>query len=351
MATIQNNTGKLVPKNEELRLAAIQYFDILDTPADGAFDRLTQLAGRVFGVPIAIITIVDTDRIWFKSKLGLDVCEIGRDPGLCASCIMQEDVMVIHDAKQDAVALTNPLVAGEFGLRFYAGAPLKTRDGLNIGTFCLVDREPREFSAAQEATLADLAAIVIDEMELRTTSRRLFVKNMETVAEAEKSANTDLMTGLGNRRAFETDILELERMIGMGDFSDLLVAVVDLDGLKQVNDSHGHAEGDYLIQTFSSGLKESLRVNDRAYRVGGDEFVILSPLSTKPDFVKFKDRIAKVVEEVRSETGFSEAGASVGIAVLSAAAFSMQQALHLADKRMYEDKRKRVRPSLSPAES
>jgi len=345
MVTIQNNTGKLLPGNEELRLAAIQYFDILDTPPDGAFDRLTQLAGRVFGVPIAIITIVDTDRIWFKSKLGLDVCEIGRDPGLCASCIMQDDVMVIHDAKQDAVALTNPLVAGEFGLRFYAGAPLKTREGLNIGTFCLVDREPREFTGAQQATLADLAAIVIDEMELRSTSRRLVIRNMETVEEAEKSANTDLMTGLGNRRAFEADIVEFERMINQGVFSDILVTVIDLDGLKQVNDSHGHAEGDYLIQTFSAGIKESLRINDRAYRIGGDEFVILSPLSASPDFTKIRDRVATVVENVRDQTGFFQAGASVGIAVLSAAEFSMQQALRLADKRMYEEKKKRVKQS------
>jgi len=350
MAIIQNDTGKLLPGNEQLRLAAIQNFDILDTPPDGAFDRLTRLAGRVFGVPIAIITIVDTDRIWFKSKLGLDVCEIGRDPGLCASCILQDDVMVIRDAKNDAVALTNPLVAGEFGLRFYAGAPLKTRDGVNIGTFCLIDRGPREFTDAQQATLADLAAIVVDEMELRTTSRRLIVRNMETVEEAEKSANTDLMTGLGNRRAFEADIMEFERMIGVGEFSDLMVAVIDLDGLKQVNDSHGHAEGDYLIQTFSAGIKESLRVNDRAYRVGGDEFVILSPLSTKPDFMKIKGRIAKVIEDVRNETGFSDAGASVGIAVLSAAEFSLQQALRLADKRMYDDKKKRSKAGMKAVE-
>lgn len=351
MTLIQTRTGHLLPKNEELRLAAIRYFDILDTPADGAFDRLTQLAGRIFGVPIAIITIVDTDRIWFKSKLGLDVNEIGRDPGLCASCILQDEVMVLHDAKQDAVALTNPLVAGEFGLRFYAGAPLKTCDGMNIGTFCLVDREPREFTGVQQATLADLAAIVIDEMELRTTSRRLVVKNMETVEEAEKSAKTDSMTGLGNRRGFDADVAEFAQMIGQGAFSDVMVTVIDLDGLKQVNDSHGHAEGDYLIQTFSAGIKESLKVNDRAYRIGGDEFVILSPLSGRPDFAKVKDRVAGVIEEVRNQTGFSEAGASVGIAVLSAADFSMQQALRLADKRMYEDKKKRGKLSLAADEA
>lgn len=342
MAIIQSDAGQLMPRNEELRLAAIQHFDILDTPPDGAFDRLTQLAGRIFKVPIAIITIVDRERIWFKSKLGLDVNEVGRAPGLCASCIMQENVMVLHDAKQDAVALTNPLVAGDFGLRFYAGAPLRTRDGLNIGTFCLIDRGPRDFSVSEQSTLADLASIVMDEMELRTTSRRLFLRNLETVEEAERSAKTDSMTGLGNRRAFDADVLELERMISQGAFSDMAVTVIDLDGLKQVNDNHGHAEGDSLIQTFSAGIKESLRINDRAYRIGGDEFVILSPLSAPPDIAKIKGRIADVVKDVRQCTDFHEAGASVGIAVLSAADFSMQQALRLADKRMYEDKKKRA---------
>ncbi len=333
----------IIPKNEELRIAAIRHFDILDTPADGAFDRLTKLAGRIFEVPIAIITIVDSDRIWFKSKLGLDVNQIGRDPGLCASCILQDEVMVIKDAKKDAVALTNPLVAGEFGLRFYAGAPLKTRDGVNIGTFCLVDREPRDLTGTEQATLADLASIVIDEMELRRASRHLIINNLKTVEEAEKRANTDAMTGLGNRRAFDQDISEFEHMITLGSFTDIMVTVIDLDGLKLINDRYGHPEGDRFITTFSSGLKEALRINDRAYRIGGDEFVVLTPLSSKPDFAKVEDRIAMVIEDVRTTTGLKEAGASVGIAALSDVEFKLQEALRIADRKMYENKRKRLR--------
>lgn len=333
----------IIPKNEELRIAAIRHFDILDTPADGAFDRLTKLAGRIFEVPIAIITIVDSDRIWFKSKLGLDVNQIGRDPGLCASCILQDEVMVIKDAKKDAVALTNPLVAGEFGLRFYAGAPLKTRDGVNIGTFCLVDREPRDLTGTEQATLADLASIVIDEMELRRASRHLIINNLKTVEEAEKRANTDAMTGLGNRRAFDQDISEFEHMITLGSFTDIMVTVIDLDGLKLINDRYGHPEGDRFITTFSSGLKEALRINDRAYRIGGDEFVVLTPLSSKPDFAKVEDRIAMVIEDVRGTTGLKEAGASVGIAALSDVEFKLQEALRIADRKMYENKRKRLR--------
>lgn len=158
---------------EERRMEAVRRFDILDTPPDGAFERVTRLAARLLGMPIAIVSIVDHDRIWFKSRFGLDVDEIGRDPGLCASAILQDEPWVIEDARHDPRALANPLVAGEFGLQFYAGVPLRTSDGHNLGTLCVIDREPRDFGDKERETLEDLAAIVIDELELRLAARDL----------------------------------------------------------------------------------------------------------------------------------------------------------------------------------
>lgn len=117
---------------EARRLAAVRRYDILDTPPDGAFDRITAIAAQLFSVPISIISLVDHDRIWFKSHHGLEVSQINRAPGLCASAILQIDPLVLLDAKADPRSLTNPLVAGEFGLRFYAGAPLHTHDGYNL---------------------------------------------------------------------------------------------------------------------------------------------------------------------------------------------------------------------------
>lgn len=160
-----------LPEREARRLAAVQRYDILDTPPDGAFDRVTSLAARVFNVPIAIVSIVDHDRIWFKSHHGLDVQQLDRDPGLCASAIMQTEPWIIKDAKLDPRALANPLVAGEFGLRFYAAAPLTTSEGHNLGTLCIIDKEPREFSDDEAKTLQDLASIVIDALELRIAAR------------------------------------------------------------------------------------------------------------------------------------------------------------------------------------
>jgi GAF domain-containing protein len=150
---------------------AVQRYDILDTPPDGTFDRITALAARVFDVPIAIVSVVDHDRIWFKSRHGLTATEIGRDPGLCASAILQNDVWVVENAPDDPRALTNPLVAGEFGLGFYAGAPLTTRDGYNLGTLCILDFKPRVLTPEEAATLQDLAAVVISDLELRLESR------------------------------------------------------------------------------------------------------------------------------------------------------------------------------------
>ena len=133
--------------NEEGRIAAIRRYDILDTPPDGAFDRVTQLAATFLRVPIAIVSIVDSDRIWFKSKVGTDVSEIGREPGLCASAILHDVPWIVEDARRDPRTLANPLVAGDLGLQFYAGAPLRTHDGYNLGTVCVIDREPRTISA------------------------------------------------------------------------------------------------------------------------------------------------------------------------------------------------------------
>jgi signal transduction histidine kinase len=162
----------LIPANERERLDAVWRYEILDTPPDGAFDRITALAARIFDVPISIVSIVDSDRIWFKSRRGVGVDEIGRDPGLCASAILQYEPWVVTDATVDLRTLANPLVVGELGLRFYAGVPLTTREGYNLGTLNVIDTEPREVTGAEIATLEDLAAIVIDEMELRLAARR-----------------------------------------------------------------------------------------------------------------------------------------------------------------------------------
>lgn len=189
------------PANEEKRIEALKRYNILDTPPDGSFDRITKLASSIFDVPIAIISLVDTERIWFKSAHGLNVNQINRDPGLCASAILSEDVYVVNNAATDPRTLTNPLVAGDFGLRFYAAAPLQTEDQCNLGTLCIIDKTPRDLTEKEQKILKGLADVVMDEMELRLSLRNTVtnVKKLtmdiglhldDTIKEME-TANTD----------------------------------------------------------------------------------------------------------------------------------------------------------------
>lgn len=152
-------------------MQAVHRYDILDTPADGAFDHVTQVAARLMGTPISIISIVDTDRIWFKSHHGVDVQEISRDPGLCASAIMHDGPWLVNDAPLDPRTISNPLVAGEFGLHFYLGIPLETHDGFKLGTLCVLDFKPRAVTQDQIENLQSLARVVMDQLELRLTAR------------------------------------------------------------------------------------------------------------------------------------------------------------------------------------
>ena len=165
--------AELIGADEDQRIEALERFQILDTPPDGAFDRVTALAARLFDVPISIISIVDHDRIWFKSHHGIDVEQIERSPGLCASAVLQYEPWVVTDAKVDPRTLTNPLVCGDLGLRFYVGIPLTTSDGYNLGTFNIIDVAPREFNDEDLAVMKDLAGIVMKELELRLAANRL----------------------------------------------------------------------------------------------------------------------------------------------------------------------------------
>ncbi len=157
---------------EASRLDAVRRYAILDTPPDGAFDRVCALAARFFDVPFSSVTIVDESRIWFKASLGLDAIEIPRVPGLCASAILQDEPYVVSDGLLDPRTADNPLVHGELGVRFYAAAPIMSSDGHRLGTINVIDTKSRAITVEETQTLEDLAAIVMDELELRLAAIR-----------------------------------------------------------------------------------------------------------------------------------------------------------------------------------
>lgn len=176
-------------KKETNRIKALKRYQILDTPPDGNFDRLTLLASQVFNVPIAIVSLVDEDRIWFKSKQGLEISEIDKAPGLCASAILSDEIYLIEDAKKDPRSLANPLVCGAFGLQFYAAAPLRTHDGFNLGTFCIIDKKKRYINSDQQQWLRHMADIVMHEMELRLVARQQTNEYEVRISALEKQLN------------------------------------------------------------------------------------------------------------------------------------------------------------------
>ena len=156
-----------VPENEAARLETLRQYEILDTDPEESFNDLTRLAAYICDTPIALITLVDSNRQWFKARVGLDAKETSRDISFCAHAIMQDGPFIVRDALDDSRFRANPMVLSDPYIRFYAGSPLMSPEGFKIGTLCVIDREPRELSPKQMAALKILGNQVITQLDLR----------------------------------------------------------------------------------------------------------------------------------------------------------------------------------------
>ncbi len=161
------------PDNEVARLEALRQYRILDTAPEQAFDDITRLASYICQAPIALMSLIDSERQWFKSKVGLQTKETHRNDAFCAHTIFQGRLLIVEDATADVRFASNPLVTSEPHIRFYAGAPLLTREGLGLGSLCVIDRRPRQLSVEQASALEAMARLVVAQLELRLASHKL----------------------------------------------------------------------------------------------------------------------------------------------------------------------------------
>lgn len=245
-----------MPTDESARIDTLRALNILDTSPEERFDRLTRLAKRLFGVPIALVSLVDAERQWFKSCFGLAASETPRDISFCGHAILGDEVFLVPDATRDIRFHDNPLVVSEPRVRFYAGCPLKVPNGSRLGTLCLIDVEPRTLDGDELLLLRDLARMAEQELA------------------AVQLATMDELTLLSNRRGFfalAQHSLKLCRRLA----HPATLLFIDMDGFKQINDRFGHAEGDRALCSFAEALRGTFRDSDVIGRLGGDEFVVL----------------------------------------------------------------------------
>jgi diguanylate cyclase (GGDEF)-like protein len=314
-------TTQCYTDGEAARLQALHRYEILDTEPEEAFDRITRLVKSVLQMPMAVVSLVDRDRQWFKSRQGVSASETPRVVSFCTHTIRDTQPLVITDALADARFANSPIVLGEPHIRFYAGVPLRTKEGYNLGALCSMDTKPRELSGEQLALLQDLAQLVVDELELRLL------------------ATTDTLTGALSRRAFiehaRGDVARSQRYD-----APLSCIILDIDYFKAVNDSYGHGAGDIVLQRFAEVCKTALRAGDYFGRIGGEEFAIMLPETPLVFAAEIAERLRQTLDATRIDYAGQDlhVTASLGVAECTARLESIENLLHSADCAMYDAK-------------
>lgn len=442
-----------VPDNDEERIQVLDAFALMDSPPEHEYEQIVQIASQIFDVPIVLVSLVHRDRQFFKARVGLTLCETGRNVSFCNFAVVAREIFFVPDALQDPRFSSNALVVGEPNIRFYAGAPLITASGHVLGTLCLIDRKPRAtFSERDRGILQNLATIVIEKMELRRLeregheSRMRFMNITATSPDAIICANShnqitswntaaELIFGHraeevigqpldiiipqemrskhqagfsrviagGPKRIIGTSVnltavhrdghkipielslsqwtdagqpqfgaiirditsrveadkllkhaAEYDHLTGLANRSTLKrrikeacdaqlpasVLMIDLDGFKDVNDTLGHAAGDFVLRVTSSRLREHVPMCHMVSRLGGDEFVIfISGTADQHSAIELGLALIAVIEEpIEFEDNSIYIGASIGVSVRLGSDYDGEQMLGNADLALYQAK-------------
>ncbi len=304
------------------RLDALERYDILDTAHEVQFDDVTRLVQTIFDVPMSTITFVDGHRQWFKSRQGLAMDQTDRGPAFCTLALRETAPLVVEDTLLDPRFASNPLVLGEPHLRFYAGAQIRTPDGVPIGTVCAMDRKPRRFDDRDRAVLVGLAGLVAQQLELRL------------------QAASDPLTGALTRAAFRE---EANRQIGLGIRHRHAVSciAIDLDHFKTINDTFGHGVGDQVLVDTIAACRSRLRLSDVLASTGGEEFVVVLPHTGNASALAVAEKLRSAIQEQVKVADHPDAApitASFGVASLGRDAKDLETLLAQADHALYAAK-------------
>jgi diguanylate cyclase (GGDEF)-like protein len=309
--------GPPTPSDETRTLRALAAQSILDTLPEERFDRITRLVCWAFEVPIALLTLVDRDRQWFKSCQGFEAWETNRQVSSNGHDILEASPLVVPDTLLDPRFADDPLVVGEPHIRFYAGQPIHGPNESKIGTLCIIDRQPRTLSEEDLARLADFAAVLDREFSLL------------------EHATTDELTRLANRRGFAmvaTHILALCRR----SRQPATLITIDLDHFKSVNDTQGHHAGDEVLRQFGRLLHRRFRASDVVARLGGDEFAVLCSGTTADQLKDLIERLRREFADSTLARAHPNLSWSTGLAEFDPkSADTIQDLLQMADVRMY----------------
>lgn len=323
------------------RLAALTQLNVLDTPIEERFERITRLARKLLGVPIAAISLVDQGRQWFKSIQGFTATQLPREESFCGYTILSDEMNVIVDAAHDPRFEGNPLVIGEPHIVFYAGCPIKSPDGFRIGALCVIDRKPRRIGREDRQALADLAMMV--ETELRESMSGQVQRDLlgQLVSEA-RQAMIDPLTRLWNRDGLFQLLHQKQQMVAGGE-GTLAVMMVDLDHFKKVNDQYGHLAGDEVLRQTARRMLAALRQDDAVARFGGEEFVVvLNNPGCQMTALRIAERLRLRISDgpIRVNELAVPVTASVGLVFLpSGVRTGMEQLLAEADHALLRAKR------------
>jgi len=306
---------------ESARLSALRSYCVLETGREARFDDLTCLASTICETPVSLISLVDTNRLFFKSAHGMDVREVPYPDFFCGHAIRQRDLFVVPDASKDPRFANHPLVADSPRVRFYAGAPLITPQDYRLGTLCVIDFVPRQLQPKQVETLRILARQVMCQLELNLQAMR------------------DPLTGLYNRRQLEEglhrEVLRARRVGG-----SVGVMAIDVDHFKRVNDTLGHEVGDFALRGIADELSSCVREEDIACRAGGEEFVIILPGAGKTALRVRAEAVRRTIEQAQipAGDGILKLTVSIGLATFPSYGDSGPAVLRAADVALYKAK-------------